>query len=746
AAPNTPPTAVDDAISVAEDGSVTFQPGDNDLDPDAGTTIVASALVGQPSNGAAVLNPDGTVTYTPDANVNGTDSFDVTVTDGDGGFDTATVNVTIDPVDDDPIANDDTATTAEATPVIINLLANDEELDGETLTIIDLEDPANGTVIDNGNGTVTYTPDVGFSGDEAFDYTISDGDGPTSTATVQVNVTSFPTPIFDDPAPMSFDGSNADVLELPHISDYEVPEGTVAFAFTAADTSGDQGLFAKDASFFGGGGHGTIYLDGNTLVARFQDLSTSAVLEFDGILAGQEYKVATTFGAGGVELWVDGALVDSAPLPVSWLGNQEFIQWGGRGWGSDPLQPGFDAPFQGTISDKQIYGVALTATQVAELQQDAPPNTPPTLVDDVVSTDEDTAVTFDPTDNDIDPDSTTLSVQGVDSGPANGSVVINPDGTVTYTPDVDFFGNDTFDFVITDNDGNFVTSNVDVTVNPVEDDPTAADDTAETLIDTPIVIDVLDNDSDADGDDLSVAGITADPSSGSVVINPDGTVTYTPNAGFTGDDSFIYALSDGDGPTDTATAFVSVTAEPSFPTPVFSQPGLATYSGSNGDVDNYAPSSTLNIAEGTIAFSFAADNAGPRQGLVVKDASGFVGGGNHFAAYVNKDQLFVRYQDGTDSTTAQIGGISDGQEYEVATTFSSAGVELYLDGALVFEETGFVMDWTTNDEYLQVGGLGWGSDAGAPDFINALTGQIADVEIYDSVLELEEIQQLAATS
>ncbi|MEM1387444.1 MAG: hypothetical protein AAGG54_07535, partial [Pseudomonadota bacterium] len=110
---------------------------------------------------------------------------------------------------------------------------------------------------------------------------------------------SLPTPIFDAPGATQFNGRRGDVIELPHDAVYEVAEGTIAFAFNAANTQGAQGLFSKDAKFFSGGGnHVLLTLNGDTLAARFQDGSASALLEFDGIVAGQEYEVAAVFGAG----------------------------------------------------------------------------------------------------------------------------------------------------------------------------------------------------------------------------------------------------------------------------------------------------------------------------------------------------------------------------------------------------------------------------------------------------------------
>ncbi|UMA66195.1 Ig-like domain-containing protein [Roseivivax marinus] len=742
--PNVPPVAVADAITVDEDGSVTFQPGANDTDAN-GDTVTAFAIAVSPANGSASVGADGSVTYTPDADFNGDDSFEVQVTDGNGGFDTATVSVTVTPVNDAPVAVDDSATVQADGAIIIDLLGNDVDIDGDVLTLAGLTATANGgTIVDNGNGTVTYTPAAGQT-EDSFDYTVTDGEF-SDTATVSIDITSFPTPVVDLPNAVSFDGSSGSVIEQPHDALYSVPQATLNFSFTAADTSGAQGLFSKDASGFGGGGnHLVIYLNGSTLVARYQDGGASATFQVPGIVAGQTYDVAAVFGAGGAsELYIDGELVATSPLQMDWTQNIEWIQWGGRGWGSSSGSSGFDAPFEGTISDRQFYDTRLDAGQVAELHADGPLNTPPVAVDDIVSVDEDSSVTFDAAANDTDLDGDTVTIDSIGSGPANGSATIEADGQVTYTPDADFFGTDTFELVVSDGNGGTDTSEVTVTVNGLEDDPEAVNDVAETVTDAPVIIDVLANDSDADGDLLMVTGTTA-PVSGSVAVNGDGTVTYTPDAGFVGTDTFDYTLSDGDGPTATATVTVEVSEPSSLPTPVFEVGGVTGFNGSSGSVINVAPTPDLEIAEGTIAFSFIDDNPSARQGLVVKDASGFAGGGNHFAAYIESGDLKVRFQDGANSETF-VFDITANQEYEVAAVFDGDGVELWIDGVLADSAPGFVMDWTGNGEYLQVGGLGWGSATGGSNFTNPFSGQMADVAIFDAALEEEQIGLLAADS
>ncbi len=746
-APNSAPVANEDTVFGDEDTVISGAVLANDTDDNLGDTLTA-VLVAGVSNGTLTLNADGTFDYTPNADFNGEDSFTYVANDGLADSAPATATIAVAPVNDAPVANDDSAAGGQGQPIVIDLLANDEDVDGDALTIGALATTSDGTVVDNGDGTVTFTSGPDFEGAATFTYTAFDGTVASEAATVSVAVSAFPVPIFDEPAAVTFDGTANDVIELPHDDIYEISAGSVAFTFTAADTSGAQGLFVKDASSLAGGGnHFALYLEGSTLSARFQD-GNSASLTVPGIVAGVDYDVAITFDNSGGKVYLDGSEVASTTtVTMDWSDgpNQEFIQWGGRGWASATGAPGFDAPFDGTISNRKIYDVALTTAQIVELQGGgSPSNGDPVAGDDAVSTAEDESVNFDPTANDIDPDGDTPQVTLVEPGqePANGAATIEADGTVTYTPNADFNGIDTFTLVIEDGNGGIDTSVVDVTVTPEPDLPVAADDTATVQVGGSVVIDVLANDTDADGDTLTVTAAGAGASSGTVSNNGDGTVTYTSTGTTAASETFSYDVTDG---TSTVSASVTVTVTEAA-VPVFSQRGAKTYSGSSADVDNYDPAdlSALEITEGTIVFSFVDADPSVRQGLVVKDASGAAGGGNHFAALIDGGDLDVRFQN-ADGQTILSADIDADVEYEVAATFDEDGVALYVDGVLEDSDP-LVMDWTSNVEWLQVGGLGWGSSSGSGSFTNPFSGQIADVAIYDEVLSAQAIADLAGES
>ena len=185
---NRSPSAVDDSAATNEDVSVSIPVLGNDSDPDRDPLALAS--VGAASVGT-VEQVGGSVTYTPPLDWSGVDSFTYTVADGRGGSATATVTVTVRAVNDPPVAAADSATTAYGTPVTINVLANDSDVDGDVLTLSQVSPGARGGTSINGSG-VTYSPNSGFSGADSFSYTVSDGKGGSATATVSVQVQSPP--------------------------------------------------------------------------------------------------------------------------------------------------------------------------------------------------------------------------------------------------------------------------------------------------------------------------------------------------------------------------------------------------------------------------------------------------------------------------------------------------------------------------------------------------------------------------
>ncbi|WP_084140487.1 DUF7467 domain-containing protein [Palleronia salina] len=207
-----------------------------------------------------------------------------------------------------------------------------------------------------------------------------------------------------------------------------------------------------------------------------------------------------------------------------------------------------------TIEDADGLTDSATVTVTVD-----PVNDGPDAVDDVAETDEDVATDINVLANDTDPDLPDDTLTVTSASAANGSVIINGDGTLNYTPNPDFFGEDTITYTIEDEAGETDTATVTVTVNPENDGPVAVDDFAETDENQAVVIDLVGNDTDVDNDTSELTLVSFDqPANGTVVDNGDGTVTYTPNTGFDGTETFDYVVADPAGKTDTGTATVKV--------------------------------------------------------------------------------------------------------------------------------------------------------------------------------------------
>jgi len=189
---NDAPLAAADSATTNEDTAVTFSVTANDTDADSAVVPGSVQIVALPANGAVATDGNGNVTYTPNPGLNGLDTFTYTVSDGTAVSAAATATVTVTSVNDPPTAVNDVATIPAGVPITINVVGNDQDLDGtinvSTVTIVGL--PANGSVTVSPAGTVSYTSNAGFNGTDTFTYTVADNNGAVSAAaTVSVSVT-----------------------------------------------------------------------------------------------------------------------------------------------------------------------------------------------------------------------------------------------------------------------------------------------------------------------------------------------------------------------------------------------------------------------------------------------------------------------------------------------------------------------------------------------------------------------------
>ncbi|MEA2474727.1 MAG: hypothetical protein QOE06_2642 [Thermoleophilaceae bacterium] len=483
-----PPDAQDDSKSLSEDaGATTINVLGNDTDVDAGQKKVIDKTNG--SHGTvAITNGGNDLTYTPASNFCGSDSFTYTVNGGD----TATVSITVNCVDDAADAIDDTATVSEdstaSTPAnTIDVRANDTDADtanagGTKDKVIDKTNGSHGTVaITNGGNDLTYVPNANYCGSDSFTYKLAGGD----TATVNV---------------------------------------TVSCVEDAADAVDDTATVAEDS---------TASTPANTIDVRANDTDADTA---NG--AAKDKVTDKTNGANGTVTITHGG-DDLTYVPnANFCGSDSFTY---------KLAGGDTATVSVTVSCSEDAADAVNDT--ATVAEDSTASTP--------------ANTIDVRANDTDPDATKDKITDKTNG-TNGTVTITNGGNdLTYVPNANFCGSDSFTYQLAGGD----TATVSVTVTCVEDPADAIDDTAtvnedSTVADAANTIDVRANDTDADTANGAAKDKIVDKTNGTngtvTITNGGNDLTYVPNANFCGSDSFTYKLAGG----DSATVNVSVTCVP----------------------------------------------------------------------------------------------------------------------------------------------------------------------------------------
>nr|WP_316829064.1 Calx-beta domain-containing protein [Pedobacter miscanthi] len=581
---NRPPVATAPAITTNEDTPVsgTITASDPDGNP------LAYTVTTPPAHGTVVVNPDGTYTYTPAPNYNGTDTFTVTVSDGKGGTVPVTISVTINPVNDAPVATAPVITTNKNTPVNGTITATDA--DGDALTFAVTTPPAHGTVVVNPDGTYTYTPANNYSGTDVFTVTVSDGNGGSTTVTINVTinptnvapVASAPAIITNKNTPVNgtITATDADGDALTFAVTTPPAHGTVVvnpdgtYTYTPANNYSGKDVFTVTVSD-GNGGTTTV-----TINVTINPTNVAPVASAPAISTNKNTPVNGTITATDA----DGDALTFAVTTPPAHGTVVVNPDGTYTYTPANNYSGTDV-FTVTVSDGK-GGTTIVSIDVTV----NPTNVAPFASAPAITTNEDTPVNGKITATDADGDALTFAVT---TPPAHGTVTVNPDGTYTYTPALNYNGNDTFTVTVSDGKGGITTVTISVSINPVNDAPVATAPAITTPQNTPVNGTITA--SDADGDALTFA-VTTPPAHGTVVVNPDGTYTYTPTAGYAGNDTFTVTVSDGKGGATTVTIPVNVTL---VAVPAMSLTKVATNSVSKvGDVINYniVVTNTGNVA------------------------------------------------------------------------------------------------------------------------------------------------------
>ncbi len=503
-------------------------------------------------------------TLASDASVQGPYTINVTAIAPDGS--TSTVAVIINVSNPAPVAVNDNATTPTGTPLTLVPLANDSDPDGDVLVISDVVQPANGTVTVNPDGTLTFLPDAGFTGTETITYTISDGQGGTSTATITVAVGAPPAgaPEIASPLAPATGTDGAPIAPIAIAAGFSDPDGG---PLTYCATNLPAGLTIDPATgIVSGNLPANASVDGPyTVIITAVDPEGNQVTQPLVITVLNPAPVAADDGAATpadtpltLALLANDRDPDGDPLTIASIGPVANGTVTMHANGTLTYTP--NAGFTGveTFTYMVTDGQGGYATATVSITVGVPAPGAPVATDTIApqpAADGTPIAPVDVADIITDPngDPLAFSVTGLPEGLSIDAAT----GIISGMPAADASQSGPYTVLVTATDpsGNQITVPIAFAiVNPA---PVAAADKAATAEDTPVTIGVLANDNDPDRDPLVVTG-TSLPAHGTVVVNPDGTLTYTPDTGYAGTDSFSYTVSDGNGGTTTATVTVNI--------------------------------------------------------------------------------------------------------------------------------------------------------------------------------------------
>ena len=475
----------DTIIGNAADNEFTGGRGNDFLDGAAGTNT--ARFSGSASDYSVTQNADGSWTVA-DLRAGAPDGTDTLKNIQYLKFSNSTLALgTSAPQNSAPVAVDDSYATGMNTQLVLSsgagVLANDTDPDGNALTAALVSAPSHGSVSLGADGSLIYVPNANFVGTDSFTYKASDG-AANSIATATINVHNAPPVVADDSYAT---GMNTQLV-----------------------LSSGAGVLANDTD-----------PDGNALTAALVSAPSH----------------------GSVSLGADGSLI--------YIPNANFV-------GTDS--------FTYKASDGAANSMATATIHVN--------NTPPVVADDSYATGMNTQLVLSSgagvLANDTDPDGNALTATLV-SAPSHGSMNLGADGSLTYMPNANFVGIDSFTYKASDGAANSMAT---ATIHVHNTPPVVADDSYATGMNTQLVLSsgagVLANDTDPDGNALTATLVSA-PSHGSMNLGADGSLTYMPNANFVGIDSFTYKASDG-AANSIATATIHVNNTP----PVVADDSYAT--------------------------------------------------------------------------------------------------------------------------------------------------------------------------
>ncbi len=552
---NRRPVAVDDPITTDEDNTIVIDVLANDTDPDGDPLRVISITA--PLNGMARVNLNNSITYTPTANFWGSDTFAYTVSDGRNGYDQAVVTMTVLSVNDAPLAVPDVAQANGVAPITIDVLANDSDVDGDTLTVLAVTQPVSGSVVINPDDTLTYTPAGELTAPDTFSYEVGDGHGGVAATVVTIQ-----------PAPAQAPSTDVGTYAVLATNSAWLRDGSQLHSGHVGVMNASPGpVLQGNAELVIG--LGTVFRQSASQIAADTVKLEATSVVFD--LFHNELTAAPNAA--------HGALITPLmlPLPVNLPPFREAIP--------GEIDITLAQNETRTLAAGQYRDIVLNKNSVLTLSGGVyhvasldMGNFAQLLVTGPTELriagrlgDGYTAIIGPAAGSGLDGSDFIIHVGGI-NGESGGltahpfaaevgkfntlrATIYAPNGTLLLNYGTQAHGAYLAKDVWVDTNSQiWLESGFAAGNNRV---PAAVADVTITQMGTAVTIAVLTNDGDLDGDEISLLAV-GQPSQGTAVQNPDGTITYTPVPGFYGVDSFTYTIGDSNGNTAVATVTVNI--------------------------------------------------------------------------------------------------------------------------------------------------------------------------------------------
>ena len=728
---NNPPIAVNDSYSTPQNLTLVVPAATgvlaNDNDPDGDPLSVNPTPINGPSSGTLTLATDGGFTYAPNGGFAGIDSFVYEVSDGQGGTAQATVTLTVTPVggNSDPIAVNDSYNTPQDTtltvPAATGVLANDSDPDGDPLSVnpTPVSGPSNGTLTLATDGGLTYVPNSGVTGPDSFVYEVTDGQGGSAQATVTLTIT--PIGGAGEVGFWAFDeGSGTTALDSSGLSN------TGSFVGTPTYVAGVSGT----ALSFPGDGSRVLVPDAASLDVT-SGITITAFVQPTQVATQYLVKKARQNGTPGVDDGYELSLASSGVVfgrfnqPTS--GNTFRVN-------STSLYPTNGTRIHTALTyDGQ--DITLYINGNLESTVSAP---------GLVIASNDLALAIGAQDDAAAPFSGILDQVHVFDGALSG-----PELQALIDSETGGGGN-----------------NNPVAVNDSYNTP------QDTTLTVPAATGVLANDSDPDGDPLSVNPTpVSGPSNGTLTLATDGGLTYVPNSGVTGPDSFVYEVTDGQGGSAQATVTLTITpiggaGEVGFwafdegsgttaldssglsntgsfvgtPTYVAGVSGTALSFPGDGSRVLVPDAASLDVTSGITITAFVQPTQVATQYLVKKARQNGTPGvdDGYELSLASSGVVFGRFNQPTSGNTFRVNSTSlyptNGTRIHTALTYDGQDITLYINGNLESTVSAPGLVIASNDLALAIGAQ---DDAAAP-----FSGILDQVHVFDGALSGPEIQAL----